>query len=431
MSTHSSAPAMTAASPSSVNVQARARSLLLADIVSEIHEHCVPDFASQALDCLQGSLYASLKYLQLCGPGQILPHTWVGYRNGEVASVLLFCIQGRCAKVLSEVISLDSLQIDAFSERVFRHFPVVRRVVFNAVTLQSPPCSLPNQHFAYSENYVLTLPACNEAYIAALGKSTRQSVRGYRNRLQRDFPDFSWTAYDCHALSAEQQRELVARLHRFKRESMSARGKLADIDPAETQRILTMAADCGLFGIGLIQGRVCAGALSCRIGDTYVMLLSASDPAMSAYRLGLLTCLWSVSDCIERGARDCHLLWGRYQYKHQLLAVPQALHRMTVYPSVRQMLLQPLTVLMMMLRGQYVRGRRWLGDQMAARENRGLRWLAGHCRHLKLMLAVFVNKHRWLHRRQAGGIVATQLENKSDIDVIGTADESRCPIRLS
>jgi len=431
MSTHSPVSALTAAAPSSVNVQSHVRSVLLADIVSEIHEQCVPDFASQALDQLQGSLYASLKYLQLCETNMEPPHTWVGYRNGEIAGVLLFCIQGGCAKVLCEVISLDRLQINAFSDCVFRHFPGVRRIVFNAVGLQSPPCSLPNQHFAYSENYVLTLPASKEAYIAALGKSTRQSVRGYGNRLQRDFPDFSWTAYDCDALSTELQRELVATLHRFKRESMSARGKLAAIDPAETQRILRMAADCGLFGIGMIQGRVCAGALSCRIGDTYVMLLSASDPAMSAYRLGLLTCLWSVGDCIERGARECHLLWGRYQYKHQLLAVPQALHRMTVYPSLRQMLMQPLTVLLMMLRRQYVRSGRWLRDQVATQKNPGLRWLVRQCRHLKSMLAVIGNKHRWRRSRHVGAVGGNESENKTGIDVVGTADESRCPIRLS
>ena len=144
MSTHSPVSAISAASQSSVNAQPQHRPSPLADIVSEIHEQYVPDFASQALDRLQGSLYASLKYLQLCEPGQVLPHTWVGYRNGEITGVLLFRIQGRCVKVISEVIVLDPCQIDAFSNCVFRHFPSVCRIVFNAVSLQSRPCSSPD-----------------------------------------------------------------------------------------------------------------------------------------------------------------------------------------------------------------------------------------------------------------------------------------------
>lgn len=432
MSTHSPVSAISNASQSSVNVQPQLRTLSLADVVSEIHEQAVPDFASQALDRLQGSLYASLKYLQLCEPGQVLPHTWVGYRNGEITGVLLFRIQGRCVKVISEVIVLDPCQIDAFSNCVFRHFPIVRRIVFNAVSLQSRPCSSPNQHFAYSENYVLTLPACNAAYIAALGKSTRQSVRGYRNRLQRDFPDFSWTAYACDALSTQQQRGLVLTLQNFKRESMNARGKSADIDPAETERLLTMAAECGLFGIGVIQGRVCAGALSCRIGDTYVMLLSASDPAMSTYRLGMLTCLWSIGDCIERGARECHLLWGRYAYKHQLQAVPRVLQRMTVYPSVRHMLLQPVTVLMMLLRSQYVLGERWLREQAAVQKIPGLPWLIRQCRVMKLRWVVLGKILQWLRSRSTSTsmMAGKKTMSRAGGEVVGTAEKSRCPIQF-
>lgn len=415
---------MPTGSPSLTDARPPASSLSLADIVSEIHEQAVPDFASQALDRLQGSLYASLKYLQLCEPAQMktLPHTWVGYRSGEIVGVLLFRIQHRRARVLCEVITLDPAQIDAFAASVFRHFPGVHQLVFNAISLQSPPCSLPNQCYAYSENYVLTLPASNEAYIAALGKSTRSSVRGYRNRLQRDFPDFEWTAHHCDALSTKLQRDLVLTLQQFKRESMIARGKSPAIDPVETERILSMGAACGLFGVGRIEGRICAGALSCRIGDTYVMLLSASDPKLSAYRLGLLTCLWSVGDCIARGARDCHLLWGRYAYKHQLLAVPQVLHRMTIYPSVPLMLQQPVTVFLMCARRQYVRGEQWLRYQVAVKKNPVLGWLARQCRYMKSRLLVIGKSHRWRRSRHVDVNTAGTTMVTTDREVVGTAE---------
>lgn len=375
MSNHMPVPAVAASLPSATDAQTETDTQtqtqtvasLRPDIVSEIFENSVPGFASLALDRLQGSLYASLRFLQISEPDEVPPHTWVGSHHGEIVGVLLFRIEGRVVTVLSEVVTLVYWQVDAFSEAVFRYFSDARQIRFNAVTVTSPPSSYPHQCFAFSENYVLTLPATQTDYLAVLGKSTRQSIRGYGNRLQRDFPDFRWVVLSHDSMTNEEQRSLLLTLQRFKRESMAMRGKLADIDCIETERLLAMASECGLFGMGIIGDRICAGAMSCRVGDTYVMLISASDPAMSTYRLGLLTCLWAVGDCIARGGRSCHLLWGRYQYKHQLRAVPSILSRIIVYPSRVQMLLQPHAVLTMSIRGLWVRImtgiRRHLSDQ--------------------------------------------------------------------
>ena len=442
-----SATSMNLVSPAAIQSQVVS---LGTDIVSEIYKQSIPAFASMALDRLHGSLYASSRYLQLSDPDQTTPNTWVGYRSGEVVGVLLFRIDRQRVIVLCEVVALDSLQIDAFAASVFSNFSGIRHIAFNAVSLSLPPSSLPMQFYAFSENYVLTLPASDDAYMVMLGKSTRQSLRGYRNRLLRDCPDFSWTAYTCDELSVEQQRQLVLMLQRFKSESMAARGKSAVIDTTETQNLLKMAAECGLFGVAKVNGRICAGAFSCRVGDSYVMLLSASDPAMSVYRLGLLTCLWSVSDCIQRGGRQCHMLWGRYQYKHQLLAEPKILYRLIVYPSMTQMLMQPMTVLRIFFYGRYVRSIQSLQDYLQREKNPGWQWLYHQCRSLKKILGLAGRGFTWLRARNPDAdtdiSMPTAMKNDSCIDlagntdgnligvsrtnVIGTAAPSRCPIQI-
>jgi hypothetical protein len=416
-----------------------------ADIVSEIYKHSVPAFASLALDRLQGSLYASLRYLELSDPEQTPPNTWVGYRSGEIVSVLLFRVDGKRVTVLCEVVTLDSVHIDAFAVSVFSNFPGIRHIVFNAVSVSVPPSSFPTQFFSFSENYVLNLPPSTEAYMAVLGKSTRQSLRGYRNRLLRDFPDFSWTAYACDELTVEQQRQLVLILQRFKCDGMAARGKSAAIDEAETKNFLAMAAECGLFGVAQVNGRICAGAFSCRIGDSYVMLLSASDPAMSAYRLGLLSCLWSVTDCIDRGGRQCHMLWGRYQYKHQLLAEPKSLYRLIVYPSVTQMLMQPLIVMQIFFHGFYVRSVQVLQNYLEKEKSPGWQWLYYRLRSLKKLSEVLRKKFKYMSARNQGMApdisMAASVDDTKDrgtagdavstsrTNAIGTATHSRCPMR--
>ena len=281
--------------------------------------------------------------------------------------------------------------------------------------------------------------------MAVLGKSTRQSLRGYRNRLLRDFPDFSWTAYACDELTVEQQRQLVLILQRFKCDGMAARGKSAAIDETETKNFLAMAAECGLFGVAQVNGRICAGAFSCRIGDSYVMLLSASDPAMSNYRLGLLACLWSVTDCINRGGRQCHMLWGRYQYKHQLLAEPQSLYRLIVYPSVTQMLIQPLIVLKIFFYGCHIRSIQNLQNHLEKAKSPGWQWLYHQLRSLKKALDVFRKKFKRINAKNPDtatdfSVAASVNEDEdhstavdavsaSRTNTIDTATHSRCPMQ--
>jgi len=433
---------------SSAAIQSEALPLgseIFSGIVSEIYKHSVPAFASMALERLQGSLYASLRYLELSDPEQRPPNTWVGYRSGEIVGVLLFRVDGKRVTVLCEVVTLDSPQVDAFAASVFSNFSGIRHIAFNAVSVSVPPSSFPAQFFSFSENYVLNLPPSTEAYMAGLGKSTRQSLRGYRNRLLRDFPDFSWTAYTCDELTVEQQRELVLILQRFKRDGMAARGKSAAIDETETKNFLAMAAECGLFGVAQVNGRICAGAFSCRIGDSYVMLLSASDPAMSIYRLGLLTCLWSVTDCINRGGQQCHMLWGRYQYKHQLLAEPQILYRLIVYPSVTQMLIQPLIVLQILFHGCYVRSVQRLQNHLEKEKSPGWQWIYHRLRSLKKALDVFRKKFKWINAKNlvtaTDFSLATSINEDKDrstavdfvsasrTEAIGTATRSCCPMQ--
>lgn len=335
----------------------------------EIHEHAVPASAVAALEKLHGSLYASLRYLQLSEPDQPAPHCWVCHQQGAIVGVLLFRLQRHCARVLTEVVTLERWQIDAFARSVFARYPQVHHLAFNAVVLHHADFSFPVQRYTFSENYVLSLPASEAAYFEALGKSTRKTIRGYGNRLQRDVPGLVWRAQEARTLTPAARRLLVSRLQAFKRASMDERGKKADIDPAETRRLLTLATECGLFGVATVAGRICAGSLACRVGDHYVMLLSAADPAYAQYRLGLLTCLWSIRDCLLRGARECHLLWGRYPYKAQLLAVPRPLQRLTVYRSRAAQLAHPSTVVAMAGRAAFYAVREFLRYRVQERSD--------------------------------------------------------------
>lgn len=335
-------------------------------IVGEIHESAVPAHAAAALDSLYGSMYASLRHLALCENDRPVPHTWIGYRHGEIVAVLLFRLRGAQAIVLTEMMDLAPDVAAAVGEAVFARFAAVRQIMFNAVSLPRPLAGLPVQSFAFSENYIIDLPASLDDYLSALGKSTRKTLRGYGNRLQRELPGLRWELRSGTEMRRDEQRRLVRQLQRFKEASMAARGRRAIHHRRDTARLLMLAGDCGMYGIASVDGRIVGGSLACRFGDNYVMLLSAADPAFESNRLGTLCCFWSIADCIRAGARQCHLLWGRYQYKEQLLGVPHALHRVLLYRSRAKMLLSPWSMLRMVVLAAHHAGRQRLLETAAS-----------------------------------------------------------------
>ncbi len=327
----------------------------------EIHEHAVPSFVVEALDRLYGSMFASWRHVQLCEADSPVPHSWVAWRHGEVVAALLFRIEPARVLVLTEMMAIDASLVDAFCRSVYGRYPQAGVIVLNAVDViaweQRRSGRWPSQSYAFSEDYVIELPDSVDAYHAMLGKSTRKTIRGYGNRVARELPGLQWECRDARSMSQQEQRALVRTLQRYKRDSMQERGKQAAIDRRDTARLLVLARECGLFGIARVDGRVVAGSLACRFGDHYVMLLSAADPALARLRLGFLACYWAVCDCISHQARACHLLWGRYDYKAQLLGQLRVLRRVQLYRSRLTMLGLPASVMRMVWQAMLHRGR--------------------------------------------------------------------------
>jgi hypothetical protein len=139
------------------------------------------------------------------------------------------------------------------------------------------------------------------------------------------------------------------------------------------------------------------------------------------------------------------MLWGRYQYKHQLLAEPQILYRLIVYPSVTQMLIQPLIVLQILFHGCYVRSVQRLQNHLEKEKSPGWQWIYHRLRSLKKALDVFRKKFKWINAKNlvtaTDFSLATSINEDKDrstavdfvsasrTEAIGTATRSCCPMQ--
>jgi CelD/BcsL family acetyltransferase involved in cellulose biosynthesis len=190
---------------------------------------------------------------------------------------------------------------------------------------------------------------------------------------------------------------------RMNQARMAGKDKVSSYDEAESQRLCRLARVCGLVGLLVLDGHICAGAVSFRVGSNYFMSLSAHDPGYDEYRLGTLSGFLNISECIRRGGRECHLLWGQHDYKFRFLGVERALDNLTVYRSLPAMLRNMETVLTMSAQGNMRRLQRWLQE---ARRNEALPWRAA-----SLLEMFWRRARRQLGSRSVPPVLPEALQN--------------------
>jgi hypothetical protein len=328
------------------------------DITIACYENDIPSFVEAELDRLYGSIFTSLPHIRIYGGPLGTIHTYVVRRGTKVITLLMFRREKGKVRVINEVIRLDEAAINRFADYIFATYKAVNVIAFKAIQTHVRRPAFPCQVVNALEDIVLSLPASAQEYLASLGKNTRRNIRRYMEKTKRAFPLFSFQAFEKGAVSEQHVRDIIS----LNRARMAEKNKESPIDAEETSRIISLVRKCGLVGVATIDGRVCAGAISYRAGNNYFLSILAHDPAYDEYWLGILTCYLTVCECIARGGKEFHFLWGRYEYKFTLLAVQRDLDNLVVYRSPAQQLMNGDLVIRTALDAYRRRAHLWLHD---------------------------------------------------------------------
>ncbi|WP_161603775.1 GNAT family N-acetyltransferase [Noviherbaspirillum massiliense] len=308
------------------------------------------------MERLYGNFFSSYRNLELPDDELKQVCTYVARKDGEYDAIFLFLRRQGKINVLNEVIRIDSARIRAFADHVFTRFRDVNVITFKAIETDIDRIVYPHQRFNYSEDIAMKLPPTADEYLARLGKNTRRNIKRYSDKLMRSFPSLRYEVYEREAVSESQVREIVG----LNRERMASKNKVSALNEEETRRIVKRARSCGLVGIMSINDKICAGAISYCTGENYFLDVLAHDLAYNDYWVGILCCYMTIRECIARGGKEFHFLWGRYEYKFALGASLRHLDCVAVYRSRLQFLLNGDFALKTALNG-YVRATKvWL-----------------------------------------------------------------------
>jgi hypothetical protein len=321
-----------------------------------VYRDVVPEFVREPLERLYRHLHSSLAYHSIYGDVSNGTNTCVLQQGGELVAVLLFRVEGNQVRVLNEQCSFDSEVIKIFSRLIFDDFPFAHIISFPVIA--NPPAALdrPFQHAKCTQDIVLTLPESVNSYMAKMGKSTRNYIKRYSNKLKRCFPSVSSMAYAGSSVDDEQIRAIIELNHA----RMSGKHKRSYIDESETERIIRLVRQCGLVTVVTIDGKVCAGTINYRIADNYFLHVIAHDPLYDEYGLGTLCCYLAICECIERKGCEYHFLWGRYEYKYRLLGEQRDLSHLLIYRSRFHMVRNGVAAIRHACRGPMYDAKDWI-----------------------------------------------------------------------
>lgn len=289
--------------------------------VTRIYADRIPEFAEAALDALYGSLYSSLPQLQLSSLAGV--HTYAAWQAGRLCTLFLYALRSREIRVVNEGMAVDEASSARFARAVFDRHPEAERIRFHAVACRGRPAGLPTACFTLTEDMVIELPTSEAAYLAALGKSTRKSLRQNMGRAK---------GLAHRVIPGDQvDASVVEAIIGFNHARMAMRQRASALDEVAARKLLALLRARGVVGVVTLDGTPCAGALTCRIGDDIYSLVNAHDPRHDALGMGTISRHLMILAAIRSGARRFHLMGGNIASKQSALAYRMPLDDLLIY----------------------------------------------------------------------------------------------------
>lgn len=217
----------------------------------------IPPFVGAELERLYENVFSSLDFVHAYADPSAPASTYVAERNGKPVAVLLYRRQDNMVRVLNEVIPLAAEEIRRFAEYIFAHEADVKLIAFNAIRSELQELSLPFQKFSCSEDIVVSLPECVNAYFSSLGNATRKNIKRYRNKLGRDFPGFRHRVLT----GAEIEEQHVRAIIDLNTARMLRKQKVPGYDENEAQKLWKLVRSCGFLSLLEIDGRLAGGEI--------------------------------------------------------------------------------------------------------------------------------------------------------------------------
>lgn len=141
---------------------------------------------------------------------------------------------------------------------------------------------------------------------------------------------------------------------------MHGKNRALNSNDREFAQIAELVRVYGFVHVVRIGGRVCAGVICWKVGAGYEVHPMAHDPRYDDYKLGMLTCYFTIRECIARGGSDFRFGWERSPFKYHFLGSGREYDRIRLYRSWLHFVLCGKLAAATAISGIASEARRWL-----------------------------------------------------------------------
>lgn len=281
---------------------------------------------------------------------------YLDYEDDRPATIILYQLKRGQIRILNEYLSLTSDELQRMVRFMFRHYPAAAVISMASLRLDGKLAAFPVQHFNATEDIVIGLTRRPDDYFASLGANTRAAIRKSQKIVAANMPPIEFVFYDKAEIGDQQIDQLID----LSRLRIAAKNEVPTHSARSIAQLRNMVEAYGLSLVAKVGEQIVGGVICTQIGSHVYMHVVTHDRRFDAARLGLLCCYLSICESIRRGAREYHLLSGRYDYKYRLLGVQQDYDRTIIYRSFTSVLSNTDVFMGALVRGQGRRIKRYL-----------------------------------------------------------------------
>lgn len=325
------------------------------EISTIIYLNEVPPFVEEALQRLYGHIQSSLPFIRIFKSIDQVS-TYVALHGATPTAILLFRLNRRSIVVLNQKMEIDQIELRRFAACVFGQFPSVGVISFKAIHADLVNFPYPIQRGHAMEDIFIALPATVNDYTARLGKSTRSNLKYYKAKLEQMFSSFCFQSYEKENIDEQLIYDLIA----LSKIRITAKRINFGINSDYAKGIVALAKLCGVVNAIWVDGQLCAGAISFRVGENQYTEVIAHDEKFNQYSPGMLCFYLSICESITKGVKTYHMGGGRLNYKVRLSGVQQDMEPVEIYRSFVGIALNFDRVVKNVLKARILRLKTWL-----------------------------------------------------------------------
>jgi hypothetical protein len=310
-----------------------------------LYDNEIPKFAKATLERLYENVYCTLPRIAAYETVKGIS-TYVRRIGEKIVAIILFRDLGSKIAVVNQQISLTQSEILSFCHAVFAKYRKAQAISFYALDTRIEDFPLPFQQTGALEENIIYFSKTKEMYLASIRPAFLKKLNKSAELIRADHPTYKISYFARTQIKKAHVEDVLE----LAKKRMISKGKQNYTDSIDIVPLMATLRSYGHLVVATIDDKVCAGSISCKVGQRNFHQVAAHDPAYDRYELGNQIWLAAILHSFDLNGSECWLMGGKSEQKSKFRARQHILNTIIVYRSRFHVFLNCKTFLDLWLR---------------------------------------------------------------------------------